>query len=63
MRLKLRPNFGTVAKCLFVIVRREVDNWYLFIVYRFRSGIGFVLGFRPSSFFEDNLLITIYDLR
>ena len=47
-------NFCTVAKCLFVIIRREGDNQCLFIVhrlrFRLRLRIGFVFRFRASSF-------------
>ena len=38
-------HIGTVAKCLFVIVRIEIDNQYLFIVHRFRLRIDLILGF------------------
>ena len=55
----------TVAKRLFVIVWIEVDNQYLFIVYRSSVSVTYRLRFWVSFivFFYDNFLITIYDLR
>ncbi|OQX79512.1 MAG: hypothetical protein B6D56_06945 [Candidatus Omnitrophica bacterium 4484_70.1] len=49
---------NTVAKCLFVTVRIEIDNQYLFIVYRFRLRIGLVLGFVHRQLAQGDLVNT-----
>jgi len=62
-QIRISLDYGTVAKYLFVIVRIEVDNWYLFIVHglRFRLRISLILGFVHRFFLRDLLRFTIND--